>query len=58
MGHFVKTEVALANPFDEQMNAGEDFKYHLQVWRANSCIKCEEATNPAAVLCEALDDIV
>jgi hypothetical protein len=42
MGHFVKTEVALANPFDEQMNAGEDFKYHLQVWKANSCIKCEE----------------
>ena len=42
MGHFVKTEVALANPFDEQMNAGEDFKYYLQVWRANSCIKCEE----------------
>ena len=42
MGHFIKTEVALANAFDEEMNAGEDFKYHLQVWKTNACIKCEE----------------
>ena len=39
MGHFVRTDVALANPFDEQMDVGEDFDYYLRVWENNRCIK-------------------
>ncbi len=39
MGHFVRTEVALANPFDEQMDVGEDFEYYLRVWEKHRCIK-------------------
>ena len=39
MGHFVRTEVALANPFNEQMDVGEDFDYYLRVWEKYRCIK-------------------
>ena len=33
MGHFVRTEIALKNPFNESMNTGEDFDYYLRVWK-------------------------
>ncbi|WP_101759939.1 glycosyltransferase [Oceanicoccus sp. KOV_DT_Chl] len=39
MGHFIKTEIALTVPFDKDMDTGEDFKYYLDVWRKNKCIK-------------------
>jgi len=39
MGHFIKREVALAYPFDESMDCGEDFDYYLRVWRDHKCIK-------------------
>lgn len=39
IGHFVKTAVALANPFDSALDAGEDFDYYLRVWAAHTCIK-------------------
>lgn len=42
MGHFVRTEVALAHPFNEEMDAGEDFDYYLRVWEQHRCIKIEE----------------
>ena len=39
MGHFVKRAVALENPFNEEMNTGEDWDYYLRVWKNYSCIK-------------------
>lgn len=33
MGHFVRTEVAAKIRFDVDMDAGEDFKYYLELWR-------------------------
>lgn len=42
MGHFVKREVALKHPFDEEMNCGEDFKYYLEVWKNHNCLKIDE----------------
>ncbi len=42
MGHFVRTEVALAHPFNEEMDAGEDFDYYLRVWEQHRCIKIDE----------------
>lgn len=39
MGHFVRTEVALQHPFDEQMDVGEDFDYYLRVWKNHRCVK-------------------
>jgi glycosyltransferase involved in cell wall biosynthesis len=39
MGHFVRTEVASANPFDESMDCGEDFDYYLRVWASQRCVK-------------------
>ena len=39
MGHFVKTKVAAKNPFDIQMDAGEDFDYYFRVWYHHNCIK-------------------
>jgi len=42
MGHFVKLEVALENPFNVEMNAGEDFEYYLKVWKDYSCIKSDK----------------
>ncbi|MCA8986473.1 MAG: tetratricopeptide repeat protein [Planctomycetaceae bacterium] len=43
MGHFVRTSVALENPFNEQLDVGEDFDYYLRVWEKYRCIKIEEA---------------
>lgn len=42
MGHFVRTQIALENRFDETMNTGEDFDYYLRVWDQWKCIKIEE----------------
>jgi glycosyltransferase involved in cell wall biosynthesis len=41
MGHFVRREVATANPFDEDMDCGEDWDYYLRLWRGYRCIKQE-----------------
>jgi FkbM family methyltransferase len=42
MGHFVRTEVASENPFNESMNTGEDFDYYLRVWSNFRCLKIRE----------------
>lgn len=42
MGHFVKTEVAKQNPFNEEMNTGEDWDYYLRVWKNYECVKIED----------------
>jgi FkbM family methyltransferase len=39
MGHFVRTSVALQLPFDESMDAGEDFDYYIRAWEKYRCIK-------------------
>lgn len=39
MGHFVRTSVALATPFDESLDVGEDFEYYLRVWNSARCAK-------------------
>ena len=39
IGHFVKTQAALATPFDPQLNSGEDFDYYLRLWSRFKCIK-------------------
>ena len=39
IGHFVKTQAALATPFDPRLNSGEDFDYYLRLWSRFNCIK-------------------
>lgn len=39
IGHFVRRAVALDNPFNVTMNAGEDWDYYLRVWKRYRCIK-------------------
>jgi len=39
MGHFIKREIAIDNPFNESMDCGEDFDYYLRVWSRFNCIK-------------------
>ncbi|MDQ7007646.1 MAG: hypothetical protein Q9Q40_10465 [Acidobacteriota bacterium] len=41
MGHFVRTRVALQHPFDETLDAGEDFDYYLRVWASSRCRKID-----------------
>jgi glycosyltransferase involved in cell wall biosynthesis len=41
MGHFVRREAALATPFNEDMDTGEDWDYYLRLWRGYRCIKQE-----------------
>lgn len=41
MGHFVRTEIAVDNPFDTNMDAGEDFEYYLRLWKSYSCVKSD-----------------
>ncbi len=41
IGHFVRTQLALENLFDENMDTGEDFDYHLRIWDQHKCIKIE-----------------
>jgi FkbM family methyltransferase len=42
MGHFVRTSAAIELPFDESMDAGEDFDYYIRVWEKYRCIKIAE----------------
>lgn len=39
MGVFVRTAIALQNPFDEAMDTGEDFKFYLACWTKCRCVK-------------------
>jgi len=39
IGHFVNISAALSTPFDESLDAGEDFDYYLRVWEHYRCIK-------------------
>ena len=39
MGHFVKSKIALDNPFNVEMNTGEDFDYYLRIWHRYRCVK-------------------
>jgi glycosyltransferase involved in cell wall biosynthesis len=39
MGHFVKAEIAFANPFNVELNTGEDFDYYLRIWHRYKCVK-------------------
>jgi FkbM family methyltransferase len=42
MGHFVRTHVAIDLPFDEAMDAGEDFDYYIRAWQKYRCTKIAE----------------
>lgn len=42
MGHFVRSEIAHRTPFDEAMDAGEDFDYYLRLWESCRCTKVAE----------------
>jgi len=42
MGHFVKTAIALENPFNEDMDAGEDFDYYVRLWKDYDCEKINQ----------------
>ena len=42
MGHFVRAGAAAASPFDEAMDAGEDFDYYIRVWEKYRCIKISQ----------------
>ncbi len=39
MGHFVRTGVAVDLPFDETLDAGEDFDYYIRAWEKYRCTK-------------------
>ena len=39
MGHFVRTSVAVDLPFDETLDAGEDFDYYIRAWEKYRCTK-------------------
>jgi glycosyltransferase involved in cell wall biosynthesis len=39
IGHFVRTRVALALPFAEHLDTGEDYDYYLRVWANHRCTK-------------------
>lgn len=43
MGHFVRTAVAAATPFDIALNCGEDFDYYLRLW---SRFRCRKVATP------------
>jgi len=42
MGHFVRTNVAITNPFNENLDCGEDFEYYFKIWSKYRCKKIEE----------------
>lgn len=42
IGHFVKHEIALQYPFDEDMDTGEDWDYYLRIWKDCKCIKIDK----------------
>jgi glycosyltransferase involved in cell wall biosynthesis len=39
MGHFVRTKAAAEIRFDTSLDAGEDFKYYLELWSRYRCAK-------------------
>jgi FkbM family methyltransferase len=39
IGHFVKTAVASATPFDPSLGAGAEFDYFLRLWSKFRCVK-------------------
>lgn len=39
IGHFVKTDIALATPFDTRLDCGEDVDYYLRLWSKYNCLK-------------------
>ena len=39
IGHFVKTAVALATPFDPARGAAAEFDYYLRLWSQYRCVK-------------------
>lgn len=39
IGHFVRTSVAISTPFNESLDAGEDFDYYMRLWDRYRCIK-------------------
>ena len=39
MGHFVRANAAIEIPFNEAMDAGEDFDYYIRAWENYRCIK-------------------
>jgi FkbM family methyltransferase len=39
IGHFVKTDIALATPFDTRLDCGEDVDYYLRMWSKYRCLK-------------------
>ncbi len=41
MGHFVRVSAASKIMFDPSMDAGEDFKYYLGLWRDFRCMKLD-----------------
>lgn len=41
-GHFVRQQVAAQQPYNTEMDCGEDFEYYLRVWRDHACIKIEQ----------------
>jgi hypothetical protein len=43
IGHLVKRGIALSEPFNEDMNCGEDFDYYLRVWEKYKCAKIRHA---------------
>ena len=42
MGHFVRASAAVALPFDESIDAGEDFDYYIRAWERFRCVKIAE----------------
>ena len=41
-GHFVRYEAAANEPFNTEMDCGEDFEYYLRIWRSYRAIKIEK----------------
>src|SRR5688572_4295088 len=39
IGHFVRAEIALHNPFDAALDPGEEFDYYLRIWHRYRCAK-------------------
>lgn len=42
IGHFVRTEIALQNPFNETMPVGADYDYYLRIWKKHRCLKLNQ----------------
>jgi FkbM family methyltransferase len=42
IGCFVRIECAIATPFDENLDAGEDYKFYIALWKGYRCRKFHE----------------